>query len=134
MLDVVTNPGSQWIIRRFGSHSCRRLVEKVHELNQGEQEEPTDSDTEDSTNETETKANSIIGTKEEESDKKPNSPKPVEGSATPKLEVEPEKETVKLNVEPKSTTLMPISASASKKSELSIMMDMCKFMQNQQQT
>ncbi|MFQ6641459.1 hypothetical protein Gotur_014408 [Gossypium turneri] len=24
MLDVVTNPGSQWILRKYGSHSCRR--------------------------------------------------------------------------------------------------------------
>ncbi|MFQ6646093.1 hypothetical protein Gotur_020256 [Gossypium turneri] len=24
VLDVVTNPGSQWIIRKYGSHSCRR--------------------------------------------------------------------------------------------------------------
>ncbi|MFQ6661387.1 hypothetical protein Gotur_029570 [Gossypium turneri] len=24
VLDIVTNPGSQWIIRKYGSHSCRR--------------------------------------------------------------------------------------------------------------
>ncbi|MFQ6663410.1 hypothetical protein Gotur_030955 [Gossypium turneri] len=24
VLDVVTNPRSQWIIRKYGSHSCRR--------------------------------------------------------------------------------------------------------------
>ncbi|MFQ6669578.1 hypothetical protein Gotur_034770, partial [Gossypium turneri] len=24
VLDVVTNPGSQWIIRKYGSHSCRK--------------------------------------------------------------------------------------------------------------
>ncbi|KAB2048685.1 hypothetical protein ES319_A13G128000v1 [Gossypium barbadense] len=33
VLDVVTNPGSQWIIRKYGSHSCQReylkLVAKV---------------------------------------------------------------------------------------------------------
>ncbi|MFQ6622578.1 hypothetical protein Gotur_002856 [Gossypium turneri] len=30
VLDVVTNSGSQWIIRKYGSHSCRReLVAKV---------------------------------------------------------------------------------------------------------
>ncbi|MFQ6643391.1 hypothetical protein Gotur_018656 [Gossypium turneri] len=33
VLDVVTNPGSQWIIRKYGSNSCRReylkLVAKV---------------------------------------------------------------------------------------------------------
>ncbi|KAK5824989.1 hypothetical protein PVK06_019790 [Gossypium arboreum] len=49
-------------------------------------------------------------------------------------EVEPEKETIKLSVEPESTTLMPTSASASDKSELSVIMDMCKLMHNQQQT
>ncbi|MFQ6629240.1 hypothetical protein Gotur_007598 [Gossypium turneri] len=33
VLDVVTNPGSQWIIRKHGIHSCRieylKLVAKV---------------------------------------------------------------------------------------------------------
>ncbi|MFQ6629814.1 hypothetical protein Gotur_007945 [Gossypium turneri] len=24
VLDIVANPGSQWIIRKYGSHSCRR--------------------------------------------------------------------------------------------------------------
>ncbi|KAK5784893.1 hypothetical protein PVK06_039434 [Gossypium arboreum] len=64
-----------------------RLVEKVHELNQGEQEEPTKPDTKESTNETETE--SVTDTKEEESDKEPNSPKPVEGSENPEPRVEP---------------------------------------------
>ncbi|KAH1097444.1 hypothetical protein J1N35_014365 [Gossypium stocksii] len=73
-------------------------------------------------------------TKEEESDKKLNSPKSVEGSANPEPKVELEEETVNLSVEPEFTTLMLTSASTSKKSELSIMMDMCKFMHNQQQT
>ncbi|KAK5839521.1 hypothetical protein PVK06_008319 [Gossypium arboreum] len=106
-------------------------AEKVHELNQGEQEEPIELDIEESTNEIETEANLVTDTEEEEFDKELNSPKPVKGSATPKPEVEPKKEIVKLSVEPKSTTLMPTSASASKKSEFSIMMDKCKFMHNQ---
>ncbi|KAH1039080.1 hypothetical protein J1N35_040823 [Gossypium stocksii] len=84
------------------------LVEKVHELNQD--------------------------TKEKESDKETNNPKPVEGSANPKPKVEPEEEKVKLSVGPKFTKPIPISASTSKILELSIMMDMCKFMHNQQQT
>ncbi|KAK5794256.1 hypothetical protein PVK06_035474 [Gossypium arboreum] len=79
VLDVVTNSGSQII---------RMLVEKVHELNQGEQEEPTELDIEESTNEIETEANLVTDTEEEESDKEPNSPKPVEGSATPEPRVE----------------------------------------------
>ncbi|KAK5839101.1 hypothetical protein PVK06_007863 [Gossypium arboreum] len=116
------------------NHDLESLVEKVHELNQGEQEGPIELDIDESTKETETEANSVTDTKQEEFDKEPNSPKPVEGSATPKLEVEPESETVKLSVELESSTPMPTSASASKKSELSIIMDMCKFMHNQQQT
>ncbi|KAH1114212.1 hypothetical protein J1N35_007590, partial [Gossypium stocksii] len=86
-----------------------RLVEKVHEMNQGEQEEPTEPDTKESTNETEIKANSVTNIEKEEYDKEPNSPKPVEGSANPKPKVEPEVETIKLSVEPKFTTPMPTS-------------------------
>ncbi|KAK5835771.1 hypothetical protein PVK06_011478 [Gossypium arboreum] len=114
------------------SHDLERLVEKVHELNQSEQEEPTKLDTEESTNETKTK--SVTATEEEETDKEPNSPKLVEGSENPKPRVEPEEEPIKLSVEPKYTTPMPTFASISRKSELSMLMDMCKFMHNQQQT
>ncbi|KAH1122291.1 hypothetical protein J1N35_005451 [Gossypium stocksii] len=79
-------------------------------------------------------AKSVTDTEEEEFNKEPNSPKPVEGSANPEPKVEPIEETIKLSVEPKFTTPMLTSASTSKKSELSIMMDMSKFMHNQQQT
>ncbi|KAH1122658.1 hypothetical protein J1N35_005818 [Gossypium stocksii] len=72
--------------------------------------------------------------KEEESDKEPNSPEPTEGSTNPELRVEPEEEIVKLSVEPEFTTPMPTSANTLNKLELSIMIDMCKFMHNQQQT
>ncbi|KAH1056261.1 hypothetical protein J1N35_034326 [Gossypium stocksii] len=51
------------------NHDLERLIEKVHKLNQSEQEEPTKPDTEESTNEIETEANSITETKEEESNK-----------------------------------------------------------------
>ncbi|KAH1114897.1 hypothetical protein J1N35_008275, partial [Gossypium stocksii] len=78
--------------------------------------------------------NSVTDTEEEESDKEPNSSKPIEGSTNSKPKVEPEEETIKLSVEPEFTTPMPTFASTSKKSELSIMIDMCKFMHNQQQT
>ncbi|KAK5771083.1 hypothetical protein PVK06_047258 [Gossypium arboreum] len=108
VLDVGTNLGSQWIIRK--------LVERVHELTQGEQEEPTEPDTEESTYKTETEANSVTNTKEEESDKEPNISEP---------RVEPEEEPVRLSDEPEYTTPMPTSASTSMKSELSILMDMC---------
>ncbi|KAK5825982.1 hypothetical protein PVK06_020877 [Gossypium arboreum] len=57
----------------------------------------------------------------------------VEGFGNPEPRVQPE-EPVRLSVEPESATPMPTSASASKKSELSILMDMYKFMHNQQQT
>ncbi|KAK5802727.1 hypothetical protein PVK06_030345 [Gossypium arboreum] len=103
VLNVVTNPGSQWIIRKYRSHSCRReylkpvakgryvqgcitnydlerLVERVHELN-------TKPDTEESIDGTETEANSVTNIEEEESDKEPNCPKPVEGSENPELRI-----------------------------------------------
>ncbi|KAK5771516.1 hypothetical protein PVK06_047731 [Gossypium arboreum] len=176
VLDVVTTPGFQWIIRKYGSHSCQReylklvakvwfyfvrysfmtilhsstismewmlllyaiLIEKpinvgklssrrftivpkkkagkrVHELNQGEQEEPIEPDTEESIDETETEANSVKDTEEEESDKEPKSPKLVEGFENPKPRVEPEEEPVKLSIEPESATPMPTSASTSRK-------------------
>ncbi|KAH1055920.1 hypothetical protein J1N35_033985 [Gossypium stocksii] len=124
------NLKGQYVQGCITNHDLERLVEKVHELNQREQEEPTKPDTE----ETETEANLVIDTEEEESDKEPNSPKPAEGSANPEPKVEPEEETVKLSVEPKFKTLMLTSTRTSKKSKLSIMMDMCKFMHNQQQT
>ncbi|MFQ6664047.1 hypothetical protein Gotur_031288 [Gossypium turneri] len=41
-----------------------------------EQEEPNEPDTEESTNRTETEADSVTDTEEEESDKEPNIPKP----------------------------------------------------------
>ncbi|KAK5835961.1 hypothetical protein PVK06_011688 [Gossypium arboreum] len=157
VLDVETNSGSQWIIRKYGSHSCQReflkpvvkgqyvqgcitnydlerLVKRVHELNQGEQEEPTEPDTEESTDGIETEANLVTDTKQEEFDKEPKYLKPVEGSENLKPRVEPEEEPVRLSVEPKLTTPISTSASASRKSALSILMDMCKFMHNQQQT
>ncbi|KAK5802903.1 hypothetical protein PVK06_030533 [Gossypium arboreum] len=86
-------------------------VKKVHELNQGEQEEPSELDTEESTNETGTEANSVTNTKEE-FDKELNSPKPVEGSTNPKPKVKPEEETIKISVEPESTTPMLASTNA----------------------
>ncbi|MFQ6652639.1 hypothetical protein Gotur_024406 [Gossypium turneri] len=49
---------------------------RVHELNQGEQEEPTEPDTEESTDGTEIEANSVTDTEEEESDKELNIPEP----------------------------------------------------------
>ncbi|KAH1055780.1 hypothetical protein J1N35_033845, partial [Gossypium stocksii] len=56
-------------------------------------------------------------TKEDESDKEPYSPKPVEGSTNPELRVEPKEEPVRLSVEPEFTAPMPTSASTSKKPE-----------------
>ncbi|KAK5819326.1 hypothetical protein PVK06_024311 [Gossypium arboreum] len=73
-------------------------------------------------------------TEEEEFDKELNSHKPVEGSENPEPRVELEEEPFKLSVEPEYTTPMSTSANTSRKSELSILMDMCKFMHNQQQT
>ncbi|KAK5785202.1 hypothetical protein PVK06_039757 [Gossypium arboreum] len=103
-----TNLKGQYIQGCITSHDLERLVENVHELNQGEQEEPTEPDTEESTNEIETE--SVTATEEGESDKEPNSPKPVKGSENPKPRVESEEEPVKLSVEPEYTTPMPTFA------------------------
>ncbi|KAH1107895.1 hypothetical protein J1N35_011663 [Gossypium stocksii] len=72
------NLKGQYVQGCITNHGLERIVEKMHELNQGEQEEPTEPDTNESTNETETEANLVIGTEEEESNKEQNSPKPVE--------------------------------------------------------
>ncbi|KAK5771894.1 hypothetical protein PVK06_048149 [Gossypium arboreum] len=74
------------------NYNLERLIERVHELNQGEQEEPTEPDTEESIDGTETEANLVIDTEKEESDKEPNSPRPIEGSENPDLRVEPKEE------------------------------------------
>ncbi|KAK5811622.1 hypothetical protein PVK06_026973 [Gossypium arboreum] len=102
------NLKGQYVQMCITSHDLERLVEKVHELNQGEQEEPTKQDTDESTNETETE--SVTATEEEESNKEPNSPKPVEGSENPEPRVKSEKEPDKLSVEPEYTTPMPTVA------------------------
>ncbi|KAK5835963.1 hypothetical protein PVK06_011690 [Gossypium arboreum] len=112
------NLKDQYVQGCITSHDHERLVEKVHELMQGEQEEPIELGTEESTNEIETE--SVTDTKEEESDKEPNSTKPVEGSENPEPRVEPEEEPVKLSVEPEYTTPVPTSASTSRNVELSI--------------
>ncbi|KAH1091360.1 hypothetical protein J1N35_018617 [Gossypium stocksii] len=93
------NLKGQYIQRCITNHDLERLVGRVHELNQGEQDEPIQPDTKESTNETKTKANSIADIEEEESDKELSSPKPAEGSANPEPRVELEEKTVKLSVE-----------------------------------
>ncbi|KAH1047604.1 hypothetical protein J1N35_038388 [Gossypium stocksii] len=135
--DALSVPNDELVLEFYASlttQDATELIEKVHELNQSEQEEPTKPDTKESTNETKTEANLVTETEEEEFDKEPGSPRPAEGSTHPELRVEPEEEIVKLSVEPEFTTPMLTSANTSKKSKLSIMMDMCKFMHNQQQT
>ncbi|XP_016704263.1 uncharacterized protein [Gossypium hirsutum] len=110
-----------------GTHFCNKvmeLVERVHELNQGKQEEPTEPKTEESINKIETEADLVTNTEEEESDKEPNSPQPTEGAENPEPRVDLKEEPVKLSVEPEFTTPMLTPASTLKKSELSIMMDM----------
>ncbi|KAK5835779.1 hypothetical protein PVK06_011486 [Gossypium arboreum] len=124
-----TNLKGQYVQGCITSHDLEKLIEKVHELNQGEQEKPTKPNTEESTNET--KIESVTATKEEESDKEPNSPKPIEGSENLKPRFEPEEEPIKLCVEPEYKTPIPTFTSTSRKSELLMLMDMCKFMHNQ---
>ncbi|MFQ6645906.1 hypothetical protein Gotur_020453 [Gossypium turneri] len=57
------------------------ILKEIHDCAKkkvgSEQEEPTKPETEESTNKTETEANSVTDTEEEESDKEPNSPQPV---------------------------------------------------------
>ncbi|MFQ6658158.1 hypothetical protein Gotur_027545, partial [Gossypium turneri] len=54
------------------------ILKEIHDYDKkkvgSEQEEPIEPETEESTNKTETEANSVTDTKEEESDKEPNSP------------------------------------------------------------
>ncbi|KAK5825406.1 hypothetical protein PVK06_020236 [Gossypium arboreum] len=96
------NLKGQYVQGCITSHDLERLIEKVHEMNPGEQEEPTEPGTEESTNETETA--SVSNTEEEESDK--------ESVEDPEPRVEPEEEPVKLSVEPEYTTPLPTSANA----------------------
>ncbi|MFQ6664347.1 hypothetical protein Gotur_031497 [Gossypium turneri] len=128
---VLKRRQGQYVQGCITSHDLERLVERVHELNQGEQEEPTELETEESTNKTEAKADLVTDTEEEESDKEPNSPQPAEGAENSEPMVELDEEPVKVSVEPEFMTPMPTLASTSKKSELPILMDMCKFMHNQ---
>ncbi|KAH1106373.1 hypothetical protein J1N35_010141 [Gossypium stocksii] len=95
----------QWCIT---IHDLERLVGRVQELNQESEEEESEIE--------------LAG------------PNPAEGATNPEPKVEPEEEPVKPSVEPEFATPIPTHASTSKKSELSIMMDMCKFMHKQQQT
>ncbi|KAK5839502.1 hypothetical protein PVK06_008299 [Gossypium arboreum] len=95
----------QYVQGCITSHDLERLKEKVHELNQGEQEEPTKPGTEESTNETETEL--VSNNEEEESDKEPVKYR--------EPRIEPEEEPVKLSVEPKYTTLLPTSVHVKKK-------------------
>ncbi|MFQ6659537.1 hypothetical protein Gotur_028399, partial [Gossypium turneri] len=56
------------------------ILKEIHDYAKkkegSEQEEPTKPETKDSTNKTETKADSVTDTEKEESDKEPNSPQP----------------------------------------------------------
>ncbi|KAK5785510.1 hypothetical protein PVK06_040102 [Gossypium arboreum] len=61
------NLKGQYVQGCITSHDLEKLVEKVHDLNQGEQEEPTEPDIEESTNKT--KNESVTATEEEKYDK-----------------------------------------------------------------
>ncbi|XP_012480943.1 uncharacterized protein LOC105795833 [Gossypium raimondii] len=104
------NLKGQYVQGCITSLDPERLVERVHELNQGEEEEPTEPETKESTNKTKTEVDSVTDTEEKESDKEPNSPQPAEGVENPEPRVEPEEEPVKPYVEPEYTTPMPTSA------------------------
>ncbi|MFQ6664574.1 hypothetical protein Gotur_031641 [Gossypium turneri] len=67
LVKTQANLKGQYVQGCITSHDLERLVERVHELNQGEQEEPTELETKESTNKIETEADSVTNTKEEES-------------------------------------------------------------------
>ncbi|KAK5839790.1 hypothetical protein PVK06_008629 [Gossypium arboreum] len=120
VFNVVAKSRSQWIIRKYDSHYCRReYLKPVAKI------VPNKPEYDESSSKSEPKANSVNETKEAESEGEPNSPKPRVEENTTKL-VEP---TVNLEL------TIPITASSNtmNKSKFSTMMDMWKFMQNQQQ-
>ncbi|MFQ6665343.1 hypothetical protein Gotur_032111, partial [Gossypium turneri] len=76
------------------------ILKEIHDCAKkkagSEQEEPTESKTEESTNKTETEADLVTDTEEEESDKEPNSPQPAEGAENLEPRVDTEEEPIKL--------------------------------------
>ncbi|KAK5775160.1 hypothetical protein PVK06_043029 [Gossypium arboreum] len=113
------------------AHDLERLLENVHELNPpSELPEPK---TDESLNKSKTEANSLIEIEETKSEEEMNDPELIKSSKVSEPKEEPNTdESVEPNVDPELTICMPTSSITVKKSKLSIMMDMMKFMHNQQ--
>ncbi|KAK5771513.1 hypothetical protein PVK06_047728 [Gossypium arboreum] len=113
------------------AYNLEWLVENVHELNPLE---PTQPETEESLNKFESEADSVDKTEEIESEEESNNPKLINKPevSEPKEEMNAD-EPIEPSVDLELTIPMPTSSNTTKKSEFSIMMDMMKFMYNQQQ-
>ncbi|KAH1107492.1 hypothetical protein J1N35_011260 [Gossypium stocksii] len=116
------------------AHDLKRLMENVHELNPPELSEPTEPEIDESSNKSEMEVDLIDETKEAESEEKLNDPKLVKELevSKPRKKSNPD-EPVKPSVDLELTIPRPTSSNTVKKSKLPIMMDMMKFMHNQQQ-
>ncbi|KAK8305424.1 hypothetical protein V6Z12_D03G062100 [Gossypium hirsutum] len=115
------------------THDLERLVENVHELNPPKPSEPTRPETNESSNESKMEANSVTKTEEAESELEPSNPEPIKKSevSKPREELNAD-EPVEPSVDPELTIPILTSSNTVKKLELLIMMDMMKFMHNQQ--
>ncbi|KAH1032214.1 hypothetical protein J1N35_044388, partial [Gossypium stocksii] len=67
-----SNLKRQYVQGCITNHDLEKLVDKVYKLNQSKQDELTELNTDESINETETEANLVVDTKEEESDNELN--------------------------------------------------------------
>ncbi|MBA0761250.1 hypothetical protein Gotri_023923, partial [Gossypium trilobum] len=111
------------------THDLERLVENVHKLNPIESSEPTKLEIDESSTKSETKSNLVTKTEEVELEDEPNEPKPIkepkDSEPRDKLNVD---ELVEPSIDTKLTIPMSTYSNIVKKSKLSNMMDMMKFM------
>ncbi|MBA0755869.1 hypothetical protein Gogos_022326, partial [Gossypium gossypioides] len=116
------------------SHNLERLVENVHQLNPIEPSDLTESETDESSNESETEANSVTETEEVESEEELNKIKPIKGPEVLEPRDKPNaNKLVEQSIDLELTNLMHAFLNTMKKSKSSTMMDIMKFMYNQQQ-
>ncbi|KAK5818879.1 hypothetical protein PVK06_023829 [Gossypium arboreum] len=105
-------------------HDLERLVENVEQLNQIELNELNKPESDESSTQSEPEDDLVNETEEAESKGEPNNPKP---RVEPNI-VEP----VELSVNHELTIPMPTSLNTMKKSKFLTMIDMWKFIHNQQ--
>ncbi|MBA0756372.1 hypothetical protein Gogos_020823 [Gossypium gossypioides] len=115
------------------AHDLEMLVENVHELNPTKLSAPTELETDESLNKFETEANSVTETEEARFEEELNNPESIKEPKIFKPREEPNaNEPVEPSVDPELTIPMPTSSNTVEKSKLSIMLNMMKFMHNQQ--